>query len=408
MSELQSIVNTLLSTPTAPQARRTREGYPTGWEPGVTIDATGNQVITTGLVNEMSNDKDSWKEAAESLGLKLPEGYTVEMYEARYDPAAWHRDEQGQEAVTRPIWRYKFKVVPVRADAVSYDDLIELIRKHKPGKPLPDCEITNKHWILATGDWQLGKTDGDGYEGTISRILEALDSAILRIAELRKAGKWPGNAVLILTGDCVEGFLSQGGANIWRTNLTMTEQVKLYRRLLTEMIIRLSKVVEKLLVVGVPGNHGETVRVAGKMATRIDDSWDLDAIVTVSEILAQQPELYSHVTFVVPGKDEGEVILDLGGTITAIAHGHQVPGSNVPKWVAENAKNMSPVGDAHLVITGHKHHFKMEPMGPRWWIQVPAMESESTWWKHRTGDVSMPGMVSMIVGDGRWSDLAIL
>jgi predicted phosphodiesterase len=188
----------------------------------------------------------------------------------------------------------------------------------------------------------------------------------------------------------------------------MTEQVRLYRRLVFEIVTRLAGETENLLVVAVPGNHGETVRLMGKMSTRMDDSWDIDAVIAVAETLQQNKAAYSHVKFVTPSKDEGTIVLDLGGTITAIAHGHQVKGGNVPKWVAEHAKNMAPVGDAHLIVTGHHHHLHIQTMGPRTWIQVPAMESESTWWREKTGEVSPPGMVSMLVGGRTWSDLAVL
>ena len=250
--------------------------------------------------------------------------------------------------------------------------------------------------------------DGDGAEGTIQRILDGTDKAVDRIRELKRLKRWPGAATLALTGDCVEGFLSQNGGNIWRTNLTMTEQVRLYRRLVMDMVIKLSKEVDSLLVTAVPGNHGETVRIAGKMATRMDDSWDLDSVVAVAEALTHNPDTYGHVAFHLPQPDQGEIVLDLAGTVVAIAHGHQAPRGDVPKWVAEHAKNMSPVGDAHLILTGHHHHLAMKTLGPRTWIQVPAMESKSDWWEHRTGEVSMPGMVSLLTANGQWSDLAIL
>ena len=395
-----------MSSPTSPFAQRNRPTYPTGWEPGVVHDETGSTTVTTRLLPQLE-DEDSWKEAVESLGVKVPEGYTIRLVEARFDPAAWHRDEDGGDAVTRPAWRYKFKVEQARSSTINIEDLLDLVSKHRPNKE-SDIEIGTQQWILATGDWQLGKIDGDGVEGTVNRILEATDRSIERIKELRRLKKWPGNAVLMLTGDCVEGFVSQNGGNTWRTNLTMTEQVRLYRRLVFDIVTRLAKETENLLVVAVPGNHGETVRMAGKMATRIDDSWDVDAVIAVGETLATNKEAYSHVKFVTPMKDEGAIVLDLGGTITAIAHGHQVPRGDVPRWVAEHAKNMAPVGDAHLIITGHHHHLRIQSLGPRTWIQVPAMESESSWWKEKTGEISPPGMVSVLVGAGTWSELAVL
>ena len=396
----------LMSSPTSPFAQRVRPQYPSGWEPGVVHDESGNATVTTKLLPQLENE-DSWKEAVESLGVKVPEGYSIRLIEARFDPAAWHRDSEGGDAVTRPAWRYKFKVEQVSSSDINFDDLLELVAKHKAPKE-SDLEIGTLQWVLATGDWQLGKIDGDGIDGTVKRILEATDRSIERIKELRRLKKWPGNAVLVLTGDCVEGFVSQNGGNTWRTGLTMTEQVRLYRRLVFEIVTRLAKETENLLVTAVPGNHGETVRIAGKMATRMDDSWDVDAVIAVADTLATNPEAYSHVKFVTPSKDQGAIVLDLGGTITAVAHGHQVPRGDVPRWVAEHAKNMAPVGDAHLIITGHHHHLRIQSLGPRTWIQVPAMESESSWWKERTGEVSPPGMVSVLVGTGTWSDLAIL
>ena len=396
----------LISAPTAPFARRVRPDYPTGWEPGVLHEDTGSLTVTTDRVPKIE-DEESWKAAVESLGVSVPEGWVIRLYEARYDPAAWHRDEEGGEAVTRPAWRYRFKIEQASLSKISIDDLLELVSKHKAKKE-SDLEVGTSQWILATGDWQLGKIDGDGVEGTVNRILQSLDKSIERIKELRRLKRWPGNAVLVLTGDCVEGFVSQGGGNTWRTNLTMTEQVRLYRRLVFEIVTRLAAETENLMVVAVPGNHGETVRLMGKMATRMDDSWDVDAVIAVAETLEQNKAAYSHVKFITPAKDEGTIVLDLGGTITAIAHGHQVKGGNVPKWVAEHAKNMAPVGDAHLIVTGHHHHLHIQSMGPRTWIQVPAMESESSWWREKTGEVSPPGMVSAIVGGTRWSDLAIL
>lgn len=405
---LSDKIQELLSNPPAdgPASSRQRPNYPTGWEPGVRWDSDSEMTITTDLTAEIANE-DQWREAVEALGLTLPPGWSVVPVEARFDPGAWHRDEQGEDAVTRPTWRYKFKIQLNVSSTVSVDELISVISRHKRKKSESTTTI-NSNWLLATGDWQLGKMDGDGAEGTIQRILESSDRAVDRIRELKRLKRFPGTATLALTGDCVEGFLSQNGGNVWRTRLTMTEQVRLYRRLVMDMVVKLSKEVDSLLVTAVPGNHGETLRISGKMATRMDDSWDLDSVVAVAEALATNPDAYGHVAFHLPQPDQGEIVLNLAGTVTAIAHGHQAPRGDVPKWVAEHAKNMSPVGDAHLIITGHHHHLAMKTLGPRTWIQVPAMESKSDWWEHRTGEVSMPGMISLLASGGHWSDLAVL
>ena len=121
-------LNELLSSPTGNFAQRVRPTYPSGWEPGVLHEEDGNVTVTTDLVPKI-DDEDSWKAAVQALGVQVPEGWTVRLYEARYDPAAWHRDSEGGEAVTRPAWRYRFKVEQARVSDVKYDDLIDIIKK---------------------------------------------------------------------------------------------------------------------------------------------------------------------------------------------------------------------------------------------------------------------------------------
>ena len=165
----------LISSPTSSFARRTRPTYPNGWEPGVAYEENGSLTVTTDLVPKI-DDEDSWKSAIESLGVSVPEGWVVRPYEVRYDPAAWHRDTEEGNAVTRPAWRYRFKIEQSKVSEIKYDDLIELVNKRKSKKQIKDeVEIGNKHWLLTTGDWQLGKVDGDGASGTIERILESTD-----------------------------------------------------------------------------------------------------------------------------------------------------------------------------------------------------------------------------------------
>jgi hypothetical protein len=80
----------LISAPTSSFARRARPDYPNGWEPGVLHGDEGTLTVTTDRVPKL-DDQDSWKAAVESLGVSIPEGWAIRLYEARYDPAAWHR-----------------------------------------------------------------------------------------------------------------------------------------------------------------------------------------------------------------------------------------------------------------------------------------------------------------------------
>jgi hypothetical protein len=49
------------------------------------------------------------------------------------------------------------------------------------------------------------------------------------------------------------------------------------------------------------------------------------------------------------------------------------------------------------LVAGHLHHEFMTEN----FIQVPAMESESTWFRHIKGDISTPGLVVAVTKDGR-------
>jgi predicted phosphodiesterase len=169
----------------------------------------------------------------------------------------------------------------------------------------------------------------------------------------------------------------------------------------------LAPLCERLVVVSVPGNHDEAVRNGNRMATRYDDSWAVEAAVSVGDMLAENPDTYGHVSVWTPKKDELTVTLDIAGTVTGFAHGHQF-GRDPQKWWAGQAHGMQAIGDATLLVAGHKHHLKIENAGAKTFCQVPALESESTWWKHRTGEVSLPGTVTMTVGGGGWGDLAIV
>jgi hypothetical protein len=60
-----------------------------------------------------------------------------------------------------------------------------------------------------------------------------------------------------------------------------------------------------------------------------------------------------------------------------------------------------------MLLAGHLHHLRVDRES-RTFIQVPALESESTWFRHRAGGVSEPGIVTAVVGGGSWHSLEVL
>jgi hypothetical protein len=68
---------------------------------------------------------------------------------------------------------------------------------------------------------------------------------------------------------------------------------------------------------------------------------------------------------------------------------------------------MQPIGDATLLFGAHFHHLRIEQGGAKSFIQIPALDGGSQWWKHVTGQDAPAGMVSLLVGAGGWTDLAV-
>jgi len=223
---------------------------------------------------------------------------------------------------------------------------------------------------------------------------------------LRRAGRRVDSITLAWLGDCIEGNVSQGGAiaQAGRLDLTVSEQLRVYRRLMLHQVKEFAGLAERLVVPVVPGNHDEVER-AGKVVRRYDDSWAVEGAVAVADALNLAGG-YEHVSFVFPGRDELTITLDVAGTAVGFAHGHQF-GRDPVKWWSGQAHGMQPIGGATLLLAAHLHHLRVEQTGAKTFLQIPALDGGSTWWRHRTGQDSPPGLVSLLIGDGGWGDLSV-
>ncbi len=377
-----------------------------GFEPGVRQEGVAT-LVTTPDVPELLGDPEAWQRAVERLGVTVPDGWVVRLVEMRHDEAAWTRDDAGQDkAVTRPVWRYRFRVEPAAPSAAGIEELIALTSSAVASENLGLFSDTDKAFVVAIGDTQFGKVDGDGIEGTIKRVIASTERAAERLVALQDAGHDPETVYICWLGDCIEGFVSQGGGNAWRTPTTLTEQVRVARRLMLHMVDTFRELAPRVVLLSIPGNHDETVRF-GKQTTRYDDSWAIEAAVSVSDAMAGQPA-YANCSVKVPGRDELTLTVDMAGTIVGLAHGHQMKPGKANDWWAWQAHGLQPIGEATLLLTAHFHHLVVEQGGAKCHIQVPAMESESTWWRHLKGQVAPSGIVTLLVGGGRWDDLKVV
>jgi hypothetical protein len=338
-------------------------------------------------------------QANEGTGLAFleEEGLNPDEWEATsFSKSRYGSEEKPMEAVK---FGYKRKVID-KPLAVPMDDLIRAVENYEPPVKIETrVNGTEVGVVVGIGDMQFGKIDGDGPEGTLTRTLFVIAMIRAEIQELSKRYTITHIHVVWL-GDHIEGFVSQGGANTWRTQLTLNEQIRLTRRVMMKMLESIADLAPRVTMAAVPGNHGEAVRFNGKGITRYDDSHDTESLIAVAERAGDRPEVFGHCEFYVPDNDELLVFTEVQNTIIMQGHGHaHSPGKHFDYWEGQAFGN--PLAyKAHVLMEGHLHHEEVDTRGYRTFIGVPALESESTWYRHRTGVTGAPGAFIGIVKDG--------
>jgi predicted phosphodiesterase len=369
---------------------------PKGWEPSIEYDESGGTLVSK--PKQPGTDPDH----AELLA------------EFELDPQKWQvtglRRSKWQRWDGEWLESFKATFIPKSGSKfIPIDDLLKVVDKWKPQnsqkKPVK-ADSSDFAFVCVLSDTQVGKIDGGGSEEIIQNVLYKIDLAVARYKELQKMGRKMNTVYLPQLGDCIEGMNSQGGKHIWRTDLDLTSQIRVYRRLLLHMVKEFAKVADRVIVPAIPGNHDEAVRVGNSMATTYTDSFALDAASAVQDALADHPD-YKHVSFVFPKYDTLTVTLDIAGTITGFAHGHQMRGKAI-EWWKNMAHGQQEIGDASLLITGHYHHLRIEQSGSKTHVQAPALDGGSVWFQNSTGQAAPAGMLTLTVGSGRWDDLKVL
>jgi predicted phosphodiesterase len=378
------------------QRKRVAKSIPAGFEPGIEYDSTG------GVLKSVPRPVGDEPDHAELLA------------EFELDPAKWRITGLRRSKWQRwdGEWLESFRATFVPSSGSVYVDpqeLLDIVGKWKPqstSRKPQNALVSNVAYVVVLADTQVGKIDGEGSEGIIKNVLHKTDLAVARLKELRKAGRDIGTVYLPQLGDCIEGFNSQGGKNVWRTDLDLTSQIRVYRRLLLHMVKSFAPLADKVIVPCVPGNHDEAVRVGNSMATTYTDSFALDAASAVADALADHPD-YKHVSFVFPKYDTLTVTLDMAGTVVGLIHGHQCRGKAV-EWWKNMAHGQQDIGEATLLLAGHYHHLRIEQSGRKTFIQCPALDGGSQWFENSSGQAAPAGMLTLTVGQGRWDDAKIL
>ena len=274
---------------------------------------------------------ESFAERLVSLISPGPNGSDVR---ATNTPEAWRPrmeiDESGGFVVSKPRPAGE---IPDAADILKEFDLdpnsweIVSLRKSR---------WQNHAGDFAVSDQQIGKkTPAGGTPEFVERIVQITDDSIQRLKELRKIGRNIGTVVIPLLGDHVEGNTSQKGKlqSQYASDLGMTEQTRVARRILMEQIKAFAPLVDRIIVPVVNGNHDEVTR---DVAVDPADGWNVEIASSVQDACAENPNL-SHVEFRFPAPGNQTLSVNINGTMLGLFHGHQVSGKNVTNFLSGQA-----------------------------------------------------------------------
>ncbi|MDB4897209.1 MAG: hypothetical protein JWN15_3471 [Firmicutes bacterium] len=393
------------SAPTLPTGPVGRE-----WQPGVAFDPSGAMTVVTAPTTASPQDPTAWKAAVEALGLAVPEGWDVQLTEAKYDPAAWTRSDEDAKAVTQAVWRLKFRVAPSSLAGYGAEDVAAMVRDAMRVKRTPRPRVApSRGLVVAYADAQTGKVDRKG--GTpelVARIAEKFDRVQDHVRDLKAVGRPVDSAVWMDAGDCIEGQQNVP-SQIATNDLTMTEMVRLHRRITFDGLARLARQFDQVTAAVCASNHAQH-RVNGKVIGPPSDDWGIETLQQVADAFGCNPDAFGHVKFILPERWQETVSVDIAGTVVGLAHGHQVrsPGKIVDWWRGQTFGEQ-PVAAARILLTGHFHHFHAQEVGAgKLWLQAPALDNGSTWYTNTTGEESRSGLMVFSVGADGWSDLAIL
>jgi len=365
-----------------------------GFDPRTEFDGTSGFIQTRGLPAPPTNYDDLLRE----FGYDPKD---VRVLGGSVKQTRWQQRARTAGGDFETVWltAYRFTIVP--ASTVGIDDILRLIKRRR-ALAVPPSDDGSTFRFLA-GDLQLGKIDGDGTAGTVDTLLESVDVAVKRLKELRRT-RSIGRTHVAWLGDCGEGNQSQGGGNMWRTELTVTEQYRLFRRLMLHTLDAFRPYGEVSMDV-VNGNHDDVQRF---VRTRPDDGHATEAAISLSDALELNPATYSGCRIYVPSKDEPYLTRELGGSIHTSAHGHQWRRGKSWEWWAGQALNMHAPGASHFLFHGHEHELNVRSIKERTIICVPSFESESSYWRHGHGTVGRRGAVIMTTEGGTYRDFEVV
>ncbi|QGJ92082.1 exonuclease [Gordonia phage Keelan] len=276
---------------------------------------------------------------------------------------------------------------------VDLDGIVERLR----GTEQPVGISGDWAFVFQASDLQIGKIASGGATADIlEKYWESVDSAYDRYVELLDMGYSIGYIQLSFPGDCIEGTVSQGGKNIWLTQNTVTEQNRIFRRLLTETVRVFAPLANTVYLDVVNGNHDESTRTYNSYP---GDGWATECALAVSDALslARIENVYVRV----PDQWQSHMTVPVGNSKVVVAHGHQWQNGRAMEWWKEQVFGNNGPESAYVLQNGHWHTPLIKFEGARTQIQSATFDGGSDWYrdKHGTAAHQRRGALTYLLKD---------
>lgn len=385
-------LDSLLAVNTAPTVRKKKVEHPKGFTPGLTITKSGGELV---VQSEQAQVPADWNDILAQL---LPEGFDPSEYQVEGDTVevrAWDGNIGNGEIKRFYYFKAKIRKAGDVLAELNLDDIVAVVKKSRKLKnPLNSGQTDNRTYFVQITDLQAGQADGDGVAGMVARALQIPELVKADLDSLKKSGRPVSSIFIPITGDLVEGIEGWYAMQQFSVSLDRRDQVKLVRRLLTEILVSIAKLGLPVHVAVVGGNHGEN-RQAGKAFTTLGDNDDVAVVEQVAEAFALAGT-FDNVTFTLPEKERLSLTVEVQGWVVGLTHGHVAratgtPAAKILNWYKSMAASRDPIGDSDLLFTGHYHHYIAQQLiGDTWLLQGGALCDASAWFSQTAGLVNDP------------------
>lgn len=298
---------------------------------------------------------------------------------------------------SRWLTSYRFTIASKSRVAHDLDELVQ--RATHTAK-----QATGSLWaVFQAGDQQLAKRSRDG---STEEILERYFESVVRVGDLLAKRDDIAGLQISLPGDCVEGNQSQRGANLWLTEMTITEQTRVLRRLMMHTLELLAPMVPAVELDVVNGNHDQAQRIQN---TYPGDGWATEQAIAVRDALQLNASAYGHVEVRVPEQWSGHMTVPVGDTVVTVVHGHQWARAGGPmRWWMEQAINNQPPAAAAIIQHGHWHELMLHSNEHRIAIGSPTYDCGSDWFREKHGSTAKRGGLFYTLSQGNIGEMTLV